>query len=98
MFLRGLGGDSAYLGQRQSDAIRNITGNLGTAHIWIRRNKNDTNAVGAFFMLSLGWDNLTRSNGIEDVRTTLAFDASRVVPVANENRPTNYAVQYCIKY
>jgi hypothetical protein len=28
----------------------------------------------------------------------LNFDASRVVPTANENRPVNYAADYYIKY
>jgi hypothetical protein len=98
MFLRGVGGNANPLGQQQNDAIRNITGNSGNSHIWLRRN-DDSPPQGAFaYCTRKGWDNLRRADGIDDTRSTLIFDASRVVPVANENRPINYSVQYCIKY
>ncbi|MDR1243616.1 MAG: phage tail protein [Endomicrobium sp.] len=98
MFLRGAGGSSASLGQKQGDAIRNIKGSFENGHIWLRKNGN-IKPQGAFaYSTEKGWDNLKRSDGVDDVRSILDFDASIVVPVANENRPVNYAVQYCIKY
>ncbi|MDR0618120.1 MAG: hypothetical protein LBG23_05135 [Endomicrobium sp.] len=91
MFLRGLGGNSAYLGQRQSDAIRNITGRWGSER------SNGNRAYGGAVEekpegrhYNVGYSP-NQSN-------SFTFNASRVVPVAGENRPVNYSLNYCIKY
>jgi hypothetical protein len=81
------------MGERQGDAIRNI---VGDAPIMTR---------------SVSGGNAFREDKTEDIRlvggnqnfrpsafaANLSFDASRVVPVANENRPINFAVHYYIK-
>ncbi|MDR1195297.1 MAG: phage tail protein [Endomicrobium sp.] len=110
MFLRGngsntvtttLGGKitiaSANLAVQQSDAIRNITGTFEVTAV---------NAQGLIATTSGAiYGSTPRSftvpiGGREDIqRSNMAtFDASRVVPTANENRPANYSVNYCIKY
>lgn len=88
-FLRGLGGSSAGLGVAQGDAIRNITGSLAGA---IRSNYSTSSGV---------FRHTTTGNYAPDYDTdpvgTLTFDASRMVPTANENRPVNVAVRYLIR-
>ncbi|MDR3256058.1 MAG: phage tail protein [Endomicrobium sp.] len=81
VFLRGTGGNAAPLGQQQGDAIRNIVGG------WTSYHEEATNAYGAF-EVRRSWGNGVCGNcGSND---DVAFDASRVVPTANENRPVNY--------
>ena len=101
IFLRGLGSvtsnhygtvthTSSNLGELQGDAIRNITGNfvvIGSSIAY----------EGVFSQ------NRHRFSGTEwgDWGPTpyylTSFDASRVVPTAEENRPVNKAVRYFIK-
>ncbi len=76
----------------QGDAIRNIAGNLARTAV---DNQNQTN--GAFKQLSSSSNvlNATHAGSISAYVTD--FNASRVVPTANENRPRNVAFQYiCI--
>lgn len=88
-------------GSIQGDAIRNISG-----HTRFGDNVNNTGALvhsteGAFYgnnnadfwYLDYNGNGNQRNNA-----SRLLFDASRVVPVANENRPRNRAIMYCIKY
>ena len=85
--MRGVGGNSAGLGVTQGDAIRNIT---GTA--LIRTTEIGTTGVFTSYAYS--------SYGISAPHGTgmmLQFDASRVVPTADENRPANVAVRYFIR-
>lgn len=77
------------LGTYQGDAIRNITGNISHGRAW----GPVTN--GAFQHSSQLFDAPTGSNWANGIRTT--FDASRVVPTANENRPKNVALLACMK-
>ena len=90
MFLRGLGGNSATLGELQGDAIRNIVGSLP-----VNDNVGFPTSTGAFYY------GYSFSYGPKDENGTVGgiyyFDASRVVPVAVENRPINKAVRYFIK-
>ena len=90
MFLRGLGGNSASLGVTQGDAIRNIVGSLP-----VNDNVGFPTSTGAFYY------GYSFSYGPKDENGTVGgiyyFDASRVVPVAVENRPINKAVRYFIK-
>ena len=89
-FMRGTGGNAAALGTAQQDAIRNITGSIVT------RSNTDGNiqAQGAFGGEVAGswWAQMTRGSG-----TNINFDASRIVPTANENRPYNMSVVVLIK-
>lgn len=90
-FMRGIGGNAAALGTAQQDAIRNITGSLppydaGTLPTNIER--------GAFKTVAGGGPIPT---GTQGVRAYQIFDASLVVPTANENRPLNMAVVVIIK-
>lgn len=90
LFLRGVGGNSAALGVRQGDAIRNITGGAG----YIQFHQNTGSAAGAFYLSGNG--GRARINGSE-YEPYLNFDASRVVPTAEENRPVNTAVRFLVR-
>lgn len=94
VFLRGLGGNSTSLGELQGDAIRNITGSFMVAG-----NENDHGLgqpqSGAFYQSWRTSGSEWGNNGTPYYMTY--FDASRVVPVAVENRPVNKAVRYFIK-
>ena len=101
VFLRGLGSvtsnhygtvthTSSNLGELQGDAIRNIVGSLP-----VNDNVGFPTSTGAFYY------GYSFSYGPKDENGTVGgiyyFDASRVVPVAVENRPINKAVRYFIK-
>jgi phage tail collar protein len=91
-FLRGAdngrGIDSGrVLGSAQGDAIRNITASLD-GDVALKT------ASGAFSLSN--WQG--GSSGGGSGNHSLSFDASRIVPTANENRPRNVAVNYFIKY
>lgn len=77
------------VGTRQWDAMRNITGTFGG-----NTNDGDWDKTGAFF------HNGTRANGSDGSSGggLIEFDASRLVPVANEFRPRNIAWLACIRY
>ena len=99
-FMRGTGGNAAALGAAQQDAIRNITGKFQTSaeEFYSETNQNTKN--------HRGWGAFQRydAQGLRPTVTTVGknlaydFDASRVVPTANENRPLNMAVVVLIKY
>ena len=80
----------------QGDAIRNITGTMGgsssdKAGLW-------DYGTGVFYQFNLGRSSVEYSGQYYNyVSQGMGFDASRVVPVANENRPVNKAVRYFIK-
>lgn len=87
-FVRGLGGNSDLLGKTQGDAIRNIQGEVDICH-------GDNNVTNGVFR-----DNGRKSrgrDGNEWYSYSVIFDASTVVPTANENRPLNMAMNYLIK-
>lgn len=99
-FMRGTGGNAAALGTAQQDAIRNITGKFQTSaeEFYSETNPNTKN--------HRGWGAFQRYDA-QGSRPTISttgknlaydFDASRVVPTANENRPLNMAVVVLIKY
>ena len=98
VFLRGYGSrtsshygtvthSSASLGVLQGDAIRNITGQF-------RSRNMQSEAYGVF---SYEYYGFTSRQDTANHGTLYSFDASRVVPTANENRPINIAVRYLIK-
>jgi hypothetical protein len=77
------------LGSFQGDAIRNITGFVSMAGGFF------DDAIGAFALNgNTASSSPTQNNGHAD---DFSFDASRVVPTANENRPRNIALLACIK-
>jgi len=82
------------VGSPQGDAIRNITGTVTSNYI----SSNPNNGVGA--LKSSIQQTTTRyayTSG-SSWGAKLDFDASLAVPTANENRPRNIAMMYCIKY
>ena len=104
VFLRGYGNvstshygsvthSSGSLGTIQGDAIRNIT---GTCLIMYYGNGNSS---GCLYM-SGGWqDSLPPdwANDYTEMVGTININASRVVPISNENRPVNTAVKWYIR-
>ena len=95
IFLRGLGGNSAELGTLQGDAIRNITGFHGSEAL-ISRGDTGNHPIGGAFHTTEGYlRHIAASSGFGS--QLVNFDASRVVPTAEENRPINKAVKYFIK-
>ncbi len=90
-FLRGLGRNSAGLGATQGDAIRNITGSSGNLGSW----PGYGGGSGAFSQTASG--SYPSKDGGGNPLVKLAFDASKSVPTANENRPVNMAVRYLIR-
>ena len=91
-FIRGTGGNAASLGIAQDDAIRNITGVMGSI---LSQGGHDGKLIfqtGASEMKHEGTLRFHYSNVY-----TLNFDASRAVPVASENRPYNMSVIILIK-
>lgn len=80
------------LGSLQGDAIRNIKGRYAcAAHAVL-------GPTGPFYLGgSGGWRDSVGVSG-DTSRSDYWFDASRVVPTADENRPKNLAVLMCIKY
>lgn len=90
-FFRSTGGNADTLGRLQGDAIRNITGAIaaydaGALPAGVER--------GAFTLIPGGGSIPIGSNGVRSYQT---FDASKVVPTANENRPLNSSMIVLIK-
>lgn len=83
---RGLDGGRR-LGTLQGDAIRNITGTFD-ANV----NDGDSQKTGAFYNTHIYFSG---SDGDKN-GGVVGFDASRVVPTSNENRPVNEAVCFFI--
>lgn len=94
-FLRGAG-TGRTIGSKQGDAIRNITASMWTPVV--RDNPGVRSGSGAFRTHSWGggigpqaeyeaWGRMDK----------VTFDASRSVPTADENRPSNVAVLYIIR-
>lgn len=111
-FVRGTGGSAAALGTAQGDAIRDIKGGLGIRPLYTS-DGIDTNASaftgasspGAFYTASDQREESTPDTVICALQNTsgtyintATFAASRVVPTADENRPTNTALLWCIIY
>lgn len=110
-FLRGDGGtNSAAMGTAQGDAIRNISGyfadfvfqHFGSSE-WANGRVNNVNGV--FYFNKDFPSNCTQINAdaysVPPTATTgdaTIFDASKVVPTAAENRPSNFSMKYCIGY
>nr|WP_244866252.1 phage tail protein [Photorhabdus heterorhabditis] len=76
-------------GSWQGDSIRNITGNFGNP-----TTESGGSASGAF---SYTYRPGGRAQGAGGGSLSFTFDASRVVPTANENRPRNIAFNYIVR-
>ncbi len=85
---RNLDGGRGF-GTAQGDAIRNITGTMGS------NDQERRFLSGAFYYIGTDGSGKTGSSNSTD---NVGFDASRVVPTAPENRPHNVALLACIKY
>lgn len=103
VFLRGLGSvtsthygtvqhQSAALGTLQGDAIRNIYGMVSGMDVY-----NDTWSGAFYDPGTRDGKGLPGSYQPRKFCDDFAFDASRVVPTSNEDRPINRAVRYFIK-
>lgn len=92
-FMRGTGGNAAAIGTTQGDAIRNIRGEFrigdGTGAL-------TENSASGVFEKGTKYNLLPNSTSYPSYGAL--FDASKVVPTANENRPYNMAVVVLIKY
>lgn len=86
------------LGSGQSDAIRNITGKLDSGQNGALQLFDYIETTGAFGV-EKSWKQWTAesNSGNDNIPRAITFDASRVVPTANENRPRNIALLACIK-
>lgn len=91
LFLRGTGGNAAHLGVEQGDAIRNITGQVGTGGL--------VGIGGSGVFHPIGTSSVQITSGVYNHYSNYwaQFDASRQVPTAEENRPKNKAVKYIMK-
>ena len=88
------------LGTAQGDAIRNITGKLdgsamGSGNQVLEGKMIASGAIGTTYQ-QRQWSG--DQGGCGEQSVSFDFDASRVVPTANENRPRNVALLACIKY
>lgn len=79
----------------QSDAIRNITGTFGFEAA-LGGNTGVPPVSGAFYDIADA-NRKHISASTAGTNSTVVFDASRVVPTANENRPRNIAFMYIVK-
>ena len=93
-FLRNAG-NGLSVGQTQGDAIRNITGRFGPLDNDLKSYLK-TMLDGPFFLIEdekyFGLNGTWNNNN-----PLVGFDASKVVPTAEENRPKSLALKLCIK-
>ena len=92
-FPRAAGGDLP-VGTVQEDAIRNITGKATNVSSW--GFAGSENLDGAFYASRTFTDSKVAGQSSQPM-IDFAFDASRVVPTADENRPKAVAMLLCIK-
>lgn len=99
-FVRSYSSTNA-IGNIQTDAIRNITGNIGGTQQAFFKTQNPStypDRVGAFKkteFVSNAWTGQSSGNGLQMIK--LVFNASDSVPTAEENRPVNIAMRVLIK-
>ncbi|MBZ7989711.1 tail fiber protein, partial [Campylobacter sp. RM12635] len=91
-FVRCVGGNAAALGVSQGDAIRNITASIFASYPIF------TKGVGAFVKTNGKGDDLAQGGSrVGNGNSYVDFNASRVVPTANENRPINMSMNFIIQ-
>ena len=93
-FIRNAG-NGLSVGQTQGDAIRNITGRFGPLDNDLKSYLK-TMLDGPFYLIED--EKYFGLNGTwNDNNPLVGFDASKVVPTAEENRPKSLALKLCIK-
>lgn len=100
LFYRGGASDLLPFGRKQNDTIRNITGELAFHGIYEGGNGGTplSSVDGAFEAEAIQSNYSTVSQGQSATSIGISkFDASNVVPTADENRPVNTSVVRCIK-
>lgn len=86
------------VGTQQGDAIRNIRGSISTGSDNGLQLFDQATATGALAISEKTWKRWTVDSNSGDTNpSAFDFDASRVVPVAAENRPKALAMVLCIK-
>ena len=88
------------LASAQWDAIRNITGSVGSISTWLDALfwQDNPSVTGAFGRVTNSTNTVVGvTSNIKTNVSQFTFDASNVVPTATENRPRNVALLYCIK-
>ena len=89
-------GGGLVVGEKQVDAIRNISGELSVRYIG--DNQTIYGKSGAFYDLSAGpLANAAQAAGSHTTQG-IGFSASLVVPTDDENRPKAIAMLACIRY
>lgn len=91
-FTRCVGGNADALGIKQGDAIRNIEDTFIYWDYHLGATKTEL-----FSKKYVSWATYIGSGEHKILNVNLNFDASRVVPTANENRPLNMAMNYVIQ-
>lgn len=86
------------VGQTQGDAIRNITGKIDSGKNGALQLFDHIEPTGAFGV-EKSWKQWIPDNsgGGDNLPSALTFDASHVVPTADENRPKALVLKLCIK-
>lgn len=99
-FLRCIGGNAAELGTAQGDAIRNIaTSSAINNTIMAGKNQLAATSNPPYSIQNGYYSRVTGGNEGALYMAHFEFDASATgIPVANENRPVNYAVNICVVY
>ena len=90
-------GSGRSVGSKQSDAIRNITGKISFP-AWHTGSSEFAQPFGAFYKTNGVTADTVAAHNNEYPRILCNFDASTVVPTADENRPRNVAFLPCIVY
>ena len=87
------------VGTIQEDSIRNITGGIGSLYGGIANVSNRSQRNGVFSSVSPTYTDYGGLGLVQggDSIWNADFDASRVVPVADENRPRSVALLGCVK-
>lgn len=90
-FSRGKGASGRSAGSWETDAIRNITGSMANVQSGV---SSVIHCSGAFSGNSTATYGNHSGGGAHQF--TIDFDASRVVPIAHENRPMSHTELVCI--
>lgn len=101
-FFRSTGGNADTLGRLQGDAIRNITGEFNTSNEDFDYNNaayynNGNYTASGVFGKKTVQPAMRPTLNTAGKTQAWTFDASKVVPTANENRPTNSSMIVLIK-
>lgn len=92
-FIRNAG-NNLTVGQTQEDAIRNITGKFDT---YFRPDLSHFTPPSGAFVKKKDINGKVKNGEDDKWSITVGFDASKVVPTADENRPKAIAFKLCIK-